>query len=128
MDACRKEGVRKLVFPATRALFLSRSLSARAPCASRGTGGTGAGGCDSLAAGLRNETLDSILDLDLLFSSGGCSSDARSLPLPLTPWLGTMAPVSSTGALIFAFDLVAVRKLCSNDDRSRLNVLGCASW
>lgn len=128
MDACRREGVRKLVLPATRALSMPRSLGALAAfCTSRGTGGAGAGGWDSLA-GLRNETLDNILDLDLLFSSDGCSSETRSLPLPLPPSLGAMTPVSSTGALIFTLDLVAVRIVCSNDERSRLNVFGCASW
>ena len=124
MEACRNEGVKKLVWPATRTLSLSRSLEPRAgslaSLARGGTGGTGEGEETSLP-GRRNETLDSILDLAFSFSLGPSSSDALPLPLP-APWEST--PDSSTGAGPLAFDLVAVRKLCSKEERSRLNVFG----
>ena len=127
MEACRNEGVKKLVWPATRTLSLSRSLSPRAAAPSSlargGRGGMGVGEDTSLP-GRRNGTLDSILDLDFSFSLGPSSSDALPLPLP-APCEST--PDSSTRAGSLALDFVAVRKLCSRDDRSRLNVFGCAS-
>jgi hypothetical protein len=51
------------------------------------------------------------------------SSGSFSLPLPLTE---TVAK-SSTGGKTFALERVAVFKLCSNDDLSRLKVMGVVS-
>ena len=136
MEAWRKEGVKKLVWPATRPLSLSFSLSrsrgARAPSwlARGGRGGRSAGeegegeGEETSRPGRRNGTLDSILDLALSFSLGPSSSAALALPLPAP---SESTPDSSTLAGSFALDLVAVRKLCSRDERRRLNVRGCAS-
>lgn len=131
MEAWRKEGVKKLVWPATRTLSLGRSLSlcvrAASSCSrangATGTGGTGTGEDISLA-GRRNETLDSILDLAFSFSFGASSSDALPLPLPAP---GESTPDSSTAAGDLALDFVAVRRLCSSEERRRLNVFGWAS-
>ena len=132
MEAWRREGVKKLVWPATRTLSLGRSLwlcgrggstsslSLSLSGGGTGTGGTGTGEETSLA-GRRNETLDSIRDLAFSFSFRPSSSDALPLPLP-APCEST--PDSSTGAECFALDFVAVRRLCSKELRSRLNVFG----
>lgn len=126
MEACRREGVKKLVWPAARTLSLSRSLLLRLASFSsvvEGTGGTGEGEGASLT-GRRNETLDNIRDLAFSFSLGPSSSAAFPLPFA-APWEST--PDSSTIAAAFALDLVAVRRLCSRDERRRLNVLGWGS-
>ncbi len=85
MEACRNEGVKKLVWPATRTLSLSRSLLPRAASfssrAREGTGGTGEGEDTSLP-GRRNETLDNIRDLAFSFSLGPSPSEAFPLPFP----------------------------------------------
>lgn len=128
MDACLREGVRKLVLPATWPFVGPPSLPASAlleSVCSMATGGTGAGGNESFPpAGRRNETLDNIRDLGFSLSCTTWSSDALSFPLPS---LGGRTPDSSRGVPILALDFVAVRKLCSNDERNRLNVFGCAS-
>ncbi len=123
MEACRREGVKKLVWPATRTLSLSRTLlplPASFSSVVEGTGGTGEGEDTSLP-GRRNETLDNIRDLAFSFSLRPSSSEAFPLPFA-APCEST--PDSSTIAAAFALDLVAVRKLCSRDERSRLNVFG----
>ena len=99
MEACRNEGVKKLVWPATRTLSLSRSLLARTASGSsllsrEGRGGTGEGEDTSLP-GRRNETLDNIRDLAFSFSLRPSSSEAFPLPFP-APWEST--PDSSTAA------------------------------
>ena len=79
-------------------------------------------GEDTSLAGRRKETLDSILDLAFSFSLGPSSSEA--LPLPLAVPCESRPDWSAGGAGSFALDFVAVRKLCSNEDRRRLNVFG----
>ena len=80
MDAWRKDGVKKLVKPASRTLLLSLSLSRLAASFfPAGTGGTG--DVESRPPVKRKETLDSILDLGLSFGTA-CSSVAFSFPLP----------------------------------------------
>lgn len=81
-------------------------------------------GEDTSLAGRRKETLDSIRDLAFSFSFRPSSSDALPLPLP-APCEST--PDSSTGAACFALDFVAVRRDCSKEVRSRLNVFGWLS-
>lgn len=128
MEACRKEGVWKLACPAKRAfsalpLPLSLSSFAGSFRSLAGMGGA-AGEAWSRAPGRRNETLDSILDLGFSFSFETCSSDALSFPLP-SVGATTAKSIAGTGDL--TRDLVAVRMLCSREERRRLNVLGCGS-
>lgn len=80
MEAWRKEGVKKLVKPASRTLPLSLSLSkCVASFLPDGTGGTG--DVVSRPPARRKDTLDSILDLGLSLGTA-CSSVAFSLPFP----------------------------------------------
>lgn len=85
MEACRNEGVKKLVWPATRTLSFARSLPPRSASfsslAREGTGGIGEGEDTSLP-GRRKETLDNIRDLAFSFSLGISAPGAFPLPLP----------------------------------------------
>ena len=69
--------------------------------------------------GLRKETLDNMLDLDLSFAARD-SSEAFSFPLPGDE--GVMDPDSSRDCL--PLDFPVVRSVCSNEERSRLKVVG----
>ena len=123
MEACRRDGASKDVWPPRALLALSLSLSTlsastrEAPCADADV--AAAAGDGALGSRRRKETLDSMLDLDRSFAAMG-SSEAFSFPFP---WLaGVIVPVSSSDCL--PLDLPVVRSVCSNEVRSRLNVVG----
>lgn len=113
IDACRKE-------PNARVLSLFQSLSSKAAAPrTGGKGGTGEGVETSLP-GRRNETLDSIFDLAFSFSFE--LSTSAALPFPFPSPCESTPDSSAGGAGAFALDRVAVRNVCSKDDRRRPNV------
>lgn len=107
MDPWRSDGVTKLANPARRTLWVT-SFAA-------GGMGEGAGVTDSLPP-RRKLTLDSNLLSMPCFSLSFCRS---SLSFPLLV-LGVIVAKSSMGGACF-LDLVAVRILCSREERRRVN-------
>ncbi len=107
MDPWRSDGVTKLANPARRTLWVVSSAA--------GGMGEGAGVTDSLPP-RRKLTLDSNLLSMPCFSLSFCGS---SLSFPLLV-LGVIVAKSSTGGACF-LDLVAVRILCSREERRRVN-------
>lgn len=106
-DPWRSDGVIKLVNPARRTLLEVSSAT--------GGMGEGAGVTDSLPP-RRKLTLDSSLLSTPCLSLSFCKS-SLSFPLPV---LGVIVAKSSTGGVCF-LDLVAVRMLCSREERRRVN-------
>ena len=130
MDAWRRDGVWKLVWPASRPLPLSLSLCTLA--ASIVSPATEVAAADMtldslVAAERRKGTFDSMLDLDLSLvatSSVDGAGPARSLPFAS----GTVVARSSVGCwCLEPRILLVVRRVFSRDVRRRLNVLGLTS-
>lgn len=134
MDACRRDGGWKGVKPGTRSSRSSSksvTLGAFPSLGLPGIGGVAAGVSDrsvETLPGLRNPTCDcsllSIFDFSLSFSFGALLLSLASFPLPLSALAIILANSSSTGGGDLALDFVALRMLCSNEERNRLNDLG----
>jgi hypothetical protein len=130
MDACRKPGVIKLVEPPARTFspsciftftllppsFVLPMIGGRADDRAGVTG-------DSESFRDRNPTLDSNLfspfSLSLPFCSISTSSPV-SLPFPLSGLVFRVANSSAGCGVGFVFDRVAVRNVCSREERNRL--------
>lgn len=125
MDACRRDGGTKLVKPAARNSSVSCSFPFLPPCLSL-AGGEGGGDDDGDPGSFparRNVTLDSNLFImfDFSFSfSLSLASSTVACSLPFLPLATIVAKSSTGGGGDLALDLVAVRKLCSRDERMRL--------
>lgn len=128
MDACLKDGVMKLVKPPARTLspsciftFLPPPPSFVLPIIG---GGIGDGAADSLPDRALTAKIDDFLDLSLsldsLTLSCSCCSP-KAFAFPLSCFTFTVEKSSLGGTAGFDLDRVAVRRVCSREDRIFLN-------